>query len=75
MQNEYIAGRIKEICKSKNITVSSLLNECRINRNFIYDLKKRNKSPSADKIIRIADYFGCSTDYLFGRTDNPEINK
>ena len=26
-------------------------------------------------IAKIADYLGCSVDYLLGRTDNPEINK
>ncbi len=26
-------------------------------------------------LIKIADYFDVSLDYLFGRTDNPNINK
>ena len=28
----------------------------------------------AEKIFKIADYLGCSTDYLLGRTDVPTIN-
>jgi len=27
------------------------------------------------RLARFADYFNVSLDYLFGRTDNPEVNK
>lgn len=33
---------------------------------------KRGKIPHADKLYRIADYFGVSVDYLLGKTDTPE---
>ena len=41
----------------------------------MYDLEKKAQAPSADKLESIADYLGCSVDYLLGRTDNPEVNK
>ncbi|HEM2308979.1 TPA: XRE family transcriptional regulator, partial [Listeria monocytogenes] len=31
--------------------------------------------PGADKLKAVADYFNVSTDYLLGRTDNPQIGK
>ena len=31
--------------------------------------------PSFDNLIKLADYFGVSIDYLVGRTDKPEVNK
>ena len=40
-------------------------------RNTIYNLK--NSKPSTERISEIADYFNVSTDYLLGRTDNPNI--
>ncbi len=67
--------RIKNLCKSKKITVKGLLEATTINRNFIYDLEKSGQIPSADKFERIADYLNCSVDYLLGRTDNPEVNR
>lgn len=33
------------------------------------------REPTASIIIKLADYFNVSADYLLGRTDNPEINK
>lgn len=38
-----------------------------------YETGKRE--PSNDTILRLADYFNVSTDYLLGRTDDPEIKK
>lgn len=26
-------------------------------------------------LIRLADYYGVSTDYILGRTDRPEVNR
>lgn len=67
--------RIKSLCKTKRLAVKNLLEQTNINRNFIYDLEKCGQIPAADKLERIADYLGCSVDYLLGRTDNPEVNK
>ena len=75
MNNAQTAKIIKDLCKRKGITAKTMLEECEINRGFIYCLEKENKTPSADKIVKIADYFNVSTDYILGRTDNPEINK
>ena len=75
MQNQQIAKSIKLKCKEQGISISSLLTDCSISKSFIYELEKRDKSPSADKLIKIADYFGCSVDYLLGRTDNPDSHK
>lgn len=75
MQNKQISERIKALCEEKSLAKSAVLKACEINRNFIYDLKHNDTSPSCDKIVKLADYLDCSTDYLLGRTDNPKINK
>lgn len=38
---------------------------------------KKNPSSkvSSEKLVLIADYLGCSVDYLLGRTENPEVNQ
>ena len=74
MSNAQVATRIKEICKVRGSSISKMLEACSIRKSFIYDLEKRNASPSIEIIGQIADYLDCSVDYLLGRTDNPNIS-
>ena len=63
--------RIKELTKSRGITLGYLEEKLNLSRNSIYTIK--NKKPSAERLQTIADYFNLSTDYLLGRTDNPRV--
>lgn len=75
MDNVHLSTTIKALCKSQNITVKKLLEDCRVSRNFIYDLEKKGQMPSIDKLEAIADYLDCSVDYLLGRHSASEIKK
>lgn len=63
--------KIKELCRKQGISLNQLEEKLGYGRNSLYSLK--NKKPNAERISEIADYFGVSTDYLLGRTDNPAI--
>ncbi|HFR3621389.1 TPA: helix-turn-helix domain-containing protein [Streptococcus suis] len=63
--------RIKELAKKQGLSINSLEERLGYSRNTIYNLK--NSKPSTERISEIADYFNVSTDYLLGRTDNPNI--
>ncbi|MEB8400302.1 helix-turn-helix domain-containing protein [Enterococcus casseliflavus] len=69
---EILVERIKQLCKSRSISVSVLENKIGLPTNTIYQWKKR--VPGTDKLKKIADYFDVSIDYLLGRTDNPTKN-
>ncbi len=75
MNNVHSAALIKSRCKIRGVAVSKLLLECGIRKSLIYDMEKRDYTPSAEVFEKIADYLGCSVDYLLGRTDNPEVNR
>lgn len=75
MDNVHSAALIKSSCKNRGVAVSTLLLECGIRKSLIYDMEKRNWTPSAEVFEKIADYLGCSVDYLLGRTNNPEVNR
>ncbi len=75
MDNAHTAQMIKSICKVKNVSISKLLNECNIRKSLIYDLEKRDYTPSVSVIEQIANYFDCSIDYIMGRTDDPNAHK
>lgn len=69
MENAQIANRIKYMCKLKKTTISQMLLDCEMSKSLIYDMEKREKSPSCDKMLRIANYLDCSVDYLLGRSE------
>lgn len=70
-----ISTIIKLTAQNRKITVKKMLEDCKINKGFIYDLEHKSSYPSCDKIYRIADYFDCSVDFLLGRTDTPQVSQ
>ena len=63
----YMYDLIEELCKRKNITITTLCKECKIPRSTMTDYKKgRIKSLSAGILCKIADYFDVTVDYLCG---------
>ena len=67
--------RIESLCKERGINVTFLCSECGIPRASLSDFKSgRKKTLSAKTLSLIADYFGVSVDYLYGKvakkTDN-----
>ena len=69
------ANRIKSLAKQKNIAIKDLLDGCGLNKNTLSSMKSRGSWIQANNLAKIADYLGCSVDYLLGRTNNPDINK
>lgn len=67
--NKNIADSIRKMAKERGVTVKQTLDDCKINRNFLYDLEKGNSSPSVDKLSRIAEYFGVSVSKLLDGDD------
>ena len=75
MNNAHTAAIIKSSCKTKGIAVNALLAKCGIRKGLIYDMERRDWTPSAEIMEKIADELDCSVDYLLGRTDNPAVNR
>ena len=64
---------VKELCKKQGISLNTLEEKIGFARNSLYSWK--NSEPKPKKLKAVADYFNVSTDYLLGRTDNPNIAK
>lgn len=75
MNNVQSANIIKNLCKDKKVAVNTLLSECGIRKGLIYDMEKRDKTPSPEIFEQIADYLGCSVDYLLGREEGGNAKK
>ncbi|EPC3220441.1 helix-turn-helix transcriptional regulator, partial [Listeria monocytogenes] len=63
--------RVKVLAEKQKISLKELALKLNMGENAIYSWKV--KTPGADKLKAVADYFNVSTDYLLGRTDNPQI--
>lgn len=65
--------KIKELADKQGISLNILEEKLGFSRNTIYNMKK--STPNIERVSKIADYFNVSTDYLLGRTENPNIAK
>ena len=65
-----IYERIDALCKERGTNVTAMCKELSIARSSLSELSRgRSKTLSADKMSKIAKYFGVSVDYLLGKTD------
>jgi transcriptional regulator with XRE-family HTH domain len=62
--------RVKKLADKQKISIVELEEKLKFGRNSLYSWK--TKTPNGDRLKKVADYFGVSTDYLLGRTDDPE---
>ncbi|GEC92133.1 helix-turn-helix domain-containing protein [Brevibacillus brevis] len=66
-----LVGRIQDLCSSKNTTLIGLEREIGLGRGTIRNWDKN--SPSVDKVQKVSEYFGVSTDYLLYGFDKSEL--
>ena len=67
--------KLKQIRKSKGISQLKLSLDLNMTQNTISRYETGVREPGINELIKIADYFNVSVDYLLGRTENPEINR
>ena len=67
--------RLKELRKKKGISQLRLATELNTTQNTISRYETGEREPGIDELIKIADYFNVSVDYLIGRTGNPSMNR
>ena len=67
--------RLKELRLSKGLSQLKLAMDLGINQNTISRYESGIRQADYQTLIRIADYFAVSIDYLLERTDNPTISK
>lgn len=64
---ERLKELIDEKCDGKQIV---LARGTGLAHSVISSYFVRGSIPSADQLVKLADFFGCSTDYLLGREDD-----
>jgi len=65
--------RLKQLRKARGISQVKLAMDLNTGQNTISRYENGEREPGIDELIRIADYFRVSVDYLIGRTDYPDM--
>ena len=69
------AERIRALRRERGMTQEALGKIIGVKRDSISVYEAGRHYPEVRNLMILADYFGVSTDYLLGRTDNPEVNR
>ncbi len=72
---EILSERLRECRKAKGLAQWEIAVYCDISEKTYQNYELMTREPRLEILIKIADRFGVSLDYLTGRTDIKEINK
>jgi transcriptional regulator with XRE-family HTH domain len=61
--------RLKELRKERKISQLKLALDLNMNQNTISRYENMEREADYETLVKFADYFGVSVDYLLGRTD------
>ena len=67
--------RIKALRRENRMTQEALGKIIGVGPDSIYIYEKGKAYPEVRNLVILADFFGVSTDYLLGRTDDPEVHQ
>lgn len=70
-----MAERLRQLRKERGLTQWEAAVYCDITENTYQNHELMTREPKLDILIRIADLYGVSLDYLVGRTDKKQVNK
>ncbi len=66
---EILAKRLKECRKAKGLTQMQVATYCDITEKAYQNYELMTREPKLEILVRIADFFQVSLDYLTGRTN------
>ncbi|MBQ7876692.1 MAG: helix-turn-helix transcriptional regulator [Clostridia bacterium] len=68
-------NNLKKLRKEKGLTQISVQMKTGIEQALLSKFENCERIPPTDTLIRLADFYGVSMDYIMCRTEKPEINK
>lgn len=73
--NSVFSSRLRSLIEEKNISKQKLADEIGVSRQAISQYCDGSTVPNADKLLKIAEYFNVSLDFLVGKTEAKTDNK
>ena len=72
---DVMQNRLKALRKSRGYTQVSLQMQTGIEQALLSKYENGERIPPTETLIRLADFYNVSIDYILGRTDRPELNR
>ena len=67
--------RLRILREEKGLTQEGIAKEMQIPLRSYNRLESNGSKTNYDTLLKIADYYGVSVDWLMGRTDRREVNR
>ena len=68
-------NNLKRLRKERGLTQIALMMQTGIEQALLSKYENGERVPPTETLLRLADFYGVSMDYILCRTDKPEINR
>lgn len=65
---------MRELREARKYTQLKVALDLNLNQNSVSRYESGSREAGYELLVRFADYYGVSIDYILRRTDNPKIN-
>ena len=70
----HIKNRLRALREARNFTQLKVALDMNLTQNSISRYETGSREAGYELLIRFADYYGVSIDYILFRTDDPKLN-
>ena len=68
-------NNLKQLRKSKSYTQIAIQMKTGIEQSLLSKFENGERTPPTETLLRLADFYNVSIDYILCRTKNPNVNK
>ena len=68
-------NRLRELRKGKKMTQIALQMQTGIEQALLSKFENGERVPPTDTLVKLADFYNVSIDYILCRTDKPDVNR
>ena len=72
---DIMQNRLKELRKGRGYTQVSLQMQTGIEQALLSKFENGERVPPTETLLRLADFYNVSIDYILYRTNNPNVNR
>ena len=72
---DVMKNRLKELRKSRGYTQISLQMRTGIEQALLSKFENGERIPPTETLVKLANFYDVSIDYILCRTDKPEVNR